>query len=148
MKKNLFFALLTTALVISCNDDDSNSPSNSVVGVWKPSVQKIYSGTNNSTVLASANADNCFKQSTFDFKSNGTVTVNILETGSGTTCYSVGAETSNYAYDSNTKILTVDGDQLPVKVLTTNTFEIEDVDYQEDYNNDGVIDRMYITLVR
>ncbi|MBP0611927.1 hypothetical protein J8J42_02565 [Chryseobacterium sp. cx-311] len=152
MRKILLFSVFSAITLISCSSEDDHvdptTPVNSVVGVWKPSVLKVYSGTNNSTVLSTENADNCTKQSTYDFKSNGTVTATDIVPGTGTGCVNLGSETFSYSYNATTKILNIDGDLFPVKTLTSGTFEFEDVDYQQDYNNDGIMDYLYVTLVK
>lgn len=154
MKKLFFLGAFALLVLTSCSEDDEidtvnvpiESPSNSIVGIWNPSKMRIESGANQA-VLFSVSFDDCQRQSTYDFDSYGTVTSKLYESDS--TCQSVGTETVNYSYDHSSKILTYDGDQIPVVTLTTNTLEFEDVDFEgEDFNGDGTDDKKIITFTK
>ncbi len=150
MKKLILISAVFVIALTGCRSDDDNTPpasTNAVVGVWNPAEYRIYSGSNN-TLINTIPADACNKQSVFDFKSNGMVTTTFYELNMAGVCNVTAPETLPYLYNTQTQTLTVDGEVMRVKTLTSDIFELELIDYQDDDNNDGVQDVMYLILAK
>ncbi len=147
MKKILFFGALSVLALSSCrkdDDDEQNTPT--VVGIWKPSKEIVISGKNGA-IISSEVSTTCYKKSTFDFKSNNTVTVDIYEENMDGACANYGKETLSYSYDAVTKKLKIEGEEdQEVLNLTSNEFQIV-IEYS-DVNNDNFDDKIVLVLVK
>lgn len=144
MKKILFLAVASTIALGSCSSDDEENLSSTVVGLWKPSMEKVISGSNGN-VLSTDNFDTCYKKSTFNFKANNTLTSNTYENVSGT-CTNYGEDTSSYSYDHSNNKITIDGDDYEVVAHTQNEFQI--VGDYDDRNGDNIEDKIVLVLTR
>ncbi|KQT35900.1 hypothetical protein ASG22_02455 [Chryseobacterium sp. Leaf405] len=145
MKKILFLAVASTIALGSCSSNDSEENiSTTIVGVWKPSMEKVISGSNGN-VLSTDNFDTCYKKSTFNFKANNTLTSNTYENVSGT-CSNGGEDTMSYSYDYSNKKITIDGDEYEVISHTQNEFQL--VGDYDDKNGDSIEDKIVLVLAR
>lgn len=147
MKKIFLMGAVSALALGACKSDDNDDENKvTILGTWKPVSTKIYSGVNNSTVLYSEVADDCYKNSTIEFKADNTVVSTIYDYIQNNVCTNLGAETYAYGYNESAGTIIVDGETSHIKTLTNNTLEILDVDFDEDFNNDGVADKMYLVL--
>ncbi|WP_415326670.1 lipocalin family protein [Chryseobacterium sp. MMS23-Vi53] len=144
MKKFLFLAVVSTIALGSCSNDDDEDLSTTVVGTWKPSMEKVLSGSNGA-VLSTDNFDTCYKKSTFNFKSNNTLSTNTYENVSGT-CTNYGEQNISYSYNHSGKKITIDGDDYEVISHTQNEFQI--VGDYDDRNGDNIEDKIVLVLTR
>lgn len=144
MKKLLFFAVSAGFIFTSCNNDDEGN-SNSIVGTWRPVSEKAISGKNGNTLYNDPHSS-CYKKSTFNFKSNNTVSSTIYDENSSGNCENYGTDTSPYSYDPGNKQLTVDGETSEVVVL--NSKELHVVSDYDDVNGDGVDDKIILVMAR
>ncbi|MFC3161500.1 Lipocalin-like domain-containing protein [Chryseobacterium arachidis] len=145
MKKILFLAIASTIALGSCsNNDDEENLSQTVVGTWKPVMEKVISGSNGS-IISTDNFDTCYKKSTFNFKSNNTLTTNTYENVSGT-CTNYGEETVSYSYNHSSMKITIDGDEYEVIAHNQNEFQV--VGDYDDKNGDGIEDKVVLVLAR
>jgi len=145
MKKILFLAVASTIALGSCSSNDNEENiSTTIVGVWKPSMEKVISGSNGN-ILSTDNFDTCYKKSTFNFKANNTLTSNTYENVGGT-CSNSGEDTMSYSYDYSNKKITIDGDEYEVISHTQNEFQL--VGDYDDKNGDSIEDKVVLVLTR
>ncbi|MDQ1162651.1 hypothetical protein QE422_003019 [Chryseobacterium sp. SORGH_AS 447] len=144
MKKLLFLAVSAGFIFTSCNNNDDEDP-NSIVGTWRPVSEKAISGKNGNTLYNDPHST-CYKKSTFNFKSNNTLSSTIYDENSNGNCENFGTETSPYSFNAGNMQLTVDGDTSEVLVL--NSKELHVVSDYDDVNGDGVDDKIILVLAR
>lgn len=145
MKKFLFLAVVSTIALGSCSkDDNEENLSTTIVGIWKPSMEKVISGSNGN-LISTDNFDTCYKKSTFNFKANNTLTSNTYENVSGT-CTNYGEQTISYSYNHSNKKINIDGDEYEVISHTQNEFQL--VSDYDDRNGDSIEDKIILVLTR
>ena len=153
MKKFLSLAVFSLLALSSCKTDEPTditlTPEQQLVGTWKISKYVEVNGADNS-VIASMDADNCTKTSTYQFTGDKKLHFKVYAE-SGGTCSVQGEMTGYYNYDSPTKILSLyyasnTSDYLQLVSLNTNEMVIlGDV---ADYNGDGMNDKTHIYFTK
>ncbi|MFY1045859.1 lipocalin family protein [Chryseobacterium sp. GP-SGM7] len=149
MKKFLLLSILSTGLVFnSCSkNDDDDEPVNefSLVGIWQPSREIAVSGSNGVTI-SNEMFQGCYLTSTYDFKSNNSLVINLFESNTSGSCVSTGIVTLPYSYDHPNKKLVIDNENVEIISRTKN--EIQLVDHYEDVNGDNIDDKIIFVLVK
>lgn len=145
MKRNLLALSLGILSVMSCSKDDENENAASIVGVWKESKTIIYNGKDNS-ILNTELPDNCDKKNFYEFTKEGKFNSKIHYTKNDGTCMEDSTTLMNYAYNYETKKLSLDDEVSDVLLLTNN--ELHVVVDMEDENNDDVNDKIVLVLVK
>lgn len=144
MKKILLFAVAAGFVLNSCsNDSDEQSDEFQLTGVWHPSREIVVSGSNGVT-LSNTSFPTCYAASTFDFKSNNTLVINIFETNLSGNCVSTGIETVPYSYNDPNNKLVIDGENIEIVSRTKNELQI--VSHYEDRNDDDIDDKIILVL--
>ncbi|RKE88391.1 MULTISPECIES: lipocalin family protein [Epilithonimonas] len=145
MKKNILLALCTIGLLASsCSKDEESTQEFSIVGIWSPS-REIVVGSNGVTISNTAYTD-CYKASTFDFKSDNKMTSHIYNTDGAGDCKNYGIVTVSYSYDHNAKKLIIDGEDVEIVSRTNN--ELQFVSDYDDVDGDGKDDKIVTVLVK
>lgn len=127
---------------VACNRDESTNQPLSLVGTWKIAGYKAYDGKDEKTMLPTPSLDECEAKTNFVFRADGSFIENAYELKSGQ-CDYLGESIGSYKYDSSTKTLTLDDNE--VKILRNTATEVEFIDEEHDVNNDGVED--IITMI-
>lgn len=141
MKKLLFWAVSAFLILYSCSKDDDSKPT--IVGTWNLSKEMIISGKDGST-LASKAVDACERQSNFVFNADQKAINNTYKIKDNN-CILQSSRTYTYTYDYASKKLTifydtgVPPDSYFLNLLTEN--ELQFIENQVDFNNDGIEDK-------
>ncbi|WP_267405394.1 MULTISPECIES: lipocalin family protein [unclassified Chryseobacterium] len=143
MKKLLFLALSAGFVFSSCSNDNDDNPS--IIGTWRPSQTITVSGKTGN-VIDTENASTCYKKSTFDFKSNGSMVATIYDENGAGACSNLGTDTVQYSYNYDKKRITIDGEEQEVISHTNNKIQIV-TDY-DDEDGDGIDDKIMIVLTK
>lgn len=145
MKKLLLASAALISLAACQNDDDDTDSPASIVGTWKLSKMMVYSGKDNK-VLDEDAASACESKSTFVFANDGKVTTHSYFHANDGSCEDLGTTTTPYSYNASTKILTINGEETPLKSMTANTFEV--ITETWDYNGDNIDDNLTSVFTR
>lgn len=146
MRKILFLAIVSTIALGSCSrDNDEENLSTTIVGIWKPSMEKVISGSNGK-LISTDNFTPCYKKTTFNFKADNTMVSNIYEEASGGICTNLGNDTTSYSYNYSAKKMIIEGEEYEVISHTQNEFQL--VSDYDDRNGDGVEDTIILVLTR
>lgn len=142
MKKLILLASACLFLNTSCRkDDDDNESISDIVGTWKIEKWVVAYG-NGSNETDTPNA--CEAKSNVIFGSDNKLTGNdyfgnegscVLESTNGT-----------YSYDANTKVLklSAEGEDNYTKVEKLNSSELVVIFSEDDFDDDGKMDKEYI----
>ena len=139
MKKVILLGLVSILAFNSCKNDDVEVPVLSVVGTWKLDKTVIRSGTDSSVILGTLNYNDCKKQSSYDFSSDGNYTTKFYDAVSGTCAVSYPG-TQTYKFNSYSMRVILGTTYAKVYSLTENELVIQDLYSATDYNNDGIVD--------
>lgn len=145
MKKILLLALSAGFLFSSCNDDDDDNNELNIIGVWKHSQMKVFSGKNGG-VLTENSYNSCDQKSTTEFTTLGIAKSDYYESNNGTCNHY--PEEFGYSYNKYSQKLIVDGNIFSIKSYTDNELVLDNPDINEDFNNDGYNDIYELHLTR
>lgn len=155
MKKLILFSMAALSLTACKRDDDNTTAEPSIVGTWNFNKYVVYNGKDKS-ILKEEPATACEGKDIMTFTSDKKISYTNYAKSNGT-CVEDGTDTGIYSYDTSNKKLsvtwsdnattyTVDVLKLTDKELEFVELEFVDEDY--DYNNDGVDDIHTIILTR
>lgn len=146
MKKILLFAVTAGFVFNSCSDDDDEGAKEfSMVGLWGPSREIIVSGSNGVTI-SNKDSSPCYKNSTFNFHANNTMSSQIFSLTNAGDCESSDIETVPYSYDHAAKKLIIDGELTEIVSRTENELHI--VTGYNDEDGDGIDDKIILVMVK
>lgn len=152
MKKFLLFGAIALISLSSCREDEENVPTRlteipvSILGKWSLTHYTIVSGKTDAT-LATQNVSTCEADTTLEFFQNGTARAHYFLLLLSV-CTDLGVIDAPYTYNSSSKILKFDGDDIQVVTLKTDQLTFVDSEYNLDSNNDGVKDKRYVSYKR
>jgi hypothetical protein len=134
--------------LISCNSDndstnDNTNAENNIVGVWKFEKEITISGADGITVLREYFPDDCKKQGTYEFTSNGKYIMNAYNTTNQGCEHSNGITDYTYVKNENKLII---GDKEAKIIELTNNKLVMSVPDNYDYNDDGIDDYLEYTF--
>lgn len=152
--KKIILPLLASALCFtSCNNEDDTiitlTPEQMLVGTWSISKFVTKSGADNSE-MSSVDADDCTKTSTYQFMGDKNLHFEIYM-DDGTNCSLVSEVGGYYHYDVPNKILTchkADNTKDFLQLVSLDEKEMVILQQVEDYNGDGMNDRMLAHYVK
>ena len=143
MKKLLFLALSAGFVFSSCSNDDDDTPS--IIGTWRPSQTITVSGKTGN-VIDTEDASTCYKKSTFEFKSNGSLVAVIYEDNGFGACSNIGTDTISYSYNYDKKRIIIDDEEQEVIRHTDNKIQI--VTEYDDVDGDNIDDKIITVLTK
>lgn len=145
--RKLIIALSAFALA-ACNNNDETpeTPQNpALIGVWKVQSKTIISGTDQTTALGQETIDDCKKQSTYEFRTDGKYHMNDYNSINAA-CQKATA-TVDYTYTPAEQKLVISGTAAKVLELTASKLVFQAPD-NYDYNNDGKNDYIKYTYYK
>lgn len=145
MRKFLLLALASGFIFTSCSNDDDNDQEVSILGTWKHTQLRVFSGKDGSVLSNNIQTD-CDKKTTSEFTSNGIIKSNFYEFYNNSCNHYY--DELDYSFNKNTMKLISDGQEFTIKSLTQNEMVMDDPEYDDDYNNDGFPDVYEVHLTR
>lgn len=145
--KKLIIALSAFVLA-ACNNNDETpeAPQNSaLIGVWKIQSKTMISGADQTTAIGQETIDDCKKQSTYEFRTDGKYDMNDFNS-IGSSCQKFAA-TVEYTYTPAEQKLVINGNAAKVLELTASKLVLQVPD-NYDYNSDGKNDYVKYTYYK
>ena len=150
MKKIFTLAIISGLFLNSCRKADTEvAYTPAITGVWKISKIAVISGKD-SNILNSLTMQNCSTKNGFEFRKDNSSTYSEY---TGINCESVTKQESTYDYQNSptiTKLVIKDNNQTaPDTYIVTKLTELELQMYdqeQTDFNNDGILDKIFIYM--